>query len=515
MKALTGRLAQHFSFQAAQRLSQGRIEEACAASGGTKWFVKMDRMDQNKTILPTIWGQLRSPFFKNGERIVTGIIGASWHGPLHTQHHIRTIFEDQPHGSESHCSALLMNVHEAALREQSLPEELVVGTDNTPKEGKNSIVLWFITWLLCALESTRLWSVVLTFLLVGHTHDSLDRFFSRFAVALAGHNYYTLPEMFEVARAGMPSFGFGVGHMTHQWGFKSLKPLMPEFRNLRTVHAINIFRRGGIWVKWKQYMTCDTWSTPVLLIPPHQIPVVARFVPDRVTQSFEKRAAMLAWIDKFECSLSDAQQTIETRRACVEWLRRVVRNEHPVYNNGPTIQDILRDLLALRGRPGQAPRGDFGPLPTDTVAAGFPGGDQPLLPVNCLVQVTGKWEPPPPPDIAVPGSMVIVKCGPEMQFNGDRLLFAMGAMLPQSGSLRADALMVEWWVPSRSAAQTFRPGRKKDVVDVFSKWRPLSSVTMAELSKTRLPPVLVQTEDVLEFNFQLEDDKIGYAVLGA
>ena len=57
-QALQTRLGDHFAFQAAQRLSHGRMEEVCEQSGGEKWMMLIDKMDQNKTICPTIWSQL-------------------------------------------------------------------------------------------------------------------------------------------------------------------------------------------------------------------------------------------------------------------------------------------------------------------------------------------------------------------------------------------------------------------------------------------------------------------------
>ena len=55
---------------------------------------------------------------------------------------------------------------------QPLPVEWVIGADR----------------LLCVLSETVLWSVMLTFLLVGHTHDMVDRLFSRVNVGLRGRN---------------------------------------------------------------------------------------------------------------------------------------------------------------------------------------------------------------------------------------------------------------------------------------------------------------------------------------
>jgi hypothetical protein len=81
---LKRRLGQHYEFQSGQRLAMGRIEEQCRRSGGAEWwlnlsfrhsdvaparlavsslhpgsrrFMKIDKMDQKKTVLPTIWAQ--------------------------------------------------------------------------------------------------------------------------------------------------------------------------------------------------------------------------------------------------------------------------------------------------------------------------------------------------------------------------------------------------------------------------------------------------------------------------
>ena len=38
-------------------------------------------------------------------------------------------------------------------------------------------------------------------LIVGHTHDELDRFFSRLKAALAGRSFYTVPQMLKIIQA--------------------------------------------------------------------------------------------------------------------------------------------------------------------------------------------------------------------------------------------------------------------------------------------------------------------------
>ena len=93
--ALRSRLGAHFQFQAAQRLAQGRLEEECAQSAGRKWFMKIDKMDQQKTVTPTVWSQLATPLFRDvDKRLVTGLIGSMWHGPQYTTHLVRSVFDD-------------------------------------------------------------------------------------------------------------------------------------------------------------------------------------------------------------------------------------------------------------------------------------------------------------------------------------------------------------------------------------------------------------------------------------
>ena len=111
--------------------------------------------------------------------------GLSWpsmvhyHGVEHSQVHIRTMFEDIEHGSEMQMSTFLFNFHESVLLEKRVPEELVLGADNTSKETKNKYGTWWCMWLLCLflVADVPLHSILMVFLLVGHTHDEIDRFF--------------------------------------------------------------------------------------------------------------------------------------------------------------------------------------------------------------------------------------------------------------------------------------------------------------------------------------------------
>ena len=175
---LKDRLGLHFDFQAAQRLALGRVEEQAAQSGGAHWCMLIDKMDQRKTVVPSVWSQLATPLFKEVDRrLVTGLNGSMWFGTTQTTHHLRTVFDDCQHGAEMQSSTLLLNLHRVAMEEGHLPTHWSICADNTRKETQNQYTMWFLVWLLCALDSTPLWRIDVLFLLVGHTHNKLDRFF--------------------------------------------------------------------------------------------------------------------------------------------------------------------------------------------------------------------------------------------------------------------------------------------------------------------------------------------------
>ena len=83
---------------------------------------------------------------------------------------------------------------------------------------------------------------------------------------------------------GLPSFKFTWSHLHTVWNWKGLESFdIPPLVHLHRVHAVNFFRSNGIWVKWKLYMTSEEWSSPVLLIPSHEMPLIAAWRPT-VTQ---------------------------------------------------------------------------------------------------------------------------------------------------------------------------------------------------------------------------------------
>ena len=160
--------------------------------------------------------------------------------------------------------------------------------------------------------------------LVGHTHNALDRFFSRLGVSLAVQSYYTLDQLWDVVQSALRSSDVKVGHVTHNWDFKEVAQLegMPAFHCLRNAQALQLYRRGGVYFQWKQYLTDENWSRPLPLVPAERVAEVGAFRPNRIEQTFAKESTMLSWVDRHEVFLSDANNTNDGRREDLAWLRR-------------------------------------------------------------------------------------------------------------------------------------------------------------------------------------------------
>ena len=223
---------------------------------------------------------------------------------------------------------------------------------------------------------------------------------------------------------------------------------------------------------------------------------------------------MLSWADKLETYFMDSHRSLDHRKEGLTWFRRVARSEEPANSEGPSIDQIIADLLAIGNGAFAGPiplqAHDRIELPPDVVAQIFPGADLPSYPVDTLVSFDGALRPEPPPDQALPGTMVICRAAPGTMFNGTPLPFTLGLVLPSHGAAQRDSILVAWWVPGLSPQANFKPGRKKHVVDIFSAWRPLDSLRLDEAKDSVMPPVIVPKGDIVELNVDLDCDKIPY-----
>ena len=511
------RLGQHFAFQSAQRLVVARVEELCIQSVGKYWLLIIDKIDQNACELPTVWPLMRTSFFKEGQRLQVSLNGCWFFGPSRSPELlIRTMFEDCPHGSNMQSSTLLLNLHDRAIKEQTIPEELFINADNTPKETKNNTCIDFAIWLLIVLQMSPLHSIVFLFLLVGHTHNKLDRFFSRIKIALTGRTYYTMDEMINTLHDAISGFTFDFQHLSDVWDFKEMEKAcdLPHIRSLERVHAINVFRHGGcICVKWKQYLTSDTWSKPIVVVPPHLMSVVGAWRPQRVVQQFQPETAAKhqAWLNKLEVMLAESGN--DDHKTQLESLRMIVRQTDQRYANKFDINAILADLMRIGGT--APPKDDVlsRALPEDALVQFFPGADHPPMPPDLLMHIEDRWTPEEPAPIG-PGSLVVCKSLGGASAHDAVLPFTLGVVVAPLDPGVEDDVILQWWVPPLGK-ETVAGGRHKKAVDIFGQWCPYVRVALEDAGHYKMPAANISKESILIGPIELDDGKLPFATLDA
>lgn len=109
--------------------------------------------------------------------------------------------------------------------------------------------------------------------------------------------------------------------------------------------------------------------------------------------------------------------------------------------------------------------------------------------------------------------MLIVQIAADVSYCGVKALFAMGMMVPDSAVGHDQAsFIVDWWVPRPGLAETFRRGKKKQVVDIFGVWEPYETLSHQEASEYAMPVVICNRANVLIANVELLEGRIPFHV---
>ena len=88
-------------------------------------------------------------------------------------------------------------------------------------------------------------------------------------MAIVGRDNYTVAELMQLIVDGLPGFNVRHSHLHTVWGWKDMKGDLdlPTIIGLQRVHVVNFFTyQGAVYVKWKHYLTSETWSRLVLMI---------------------------------------------------------------------------------------------------------------------------------------------------------------------------------------------------------------------------------------------------------
>ena len=342
------RLGEHYEFQAAQRLAAGNI---FAASERDPDFlaVSWDKMDQSKTMVPRVAALANTLFQKGGDRLVVSLLGVSVPAILATPL-VYTVLEDQVQGSDMICSLMIDVLEQASKVRGELPRRLFVKADNTPKETKNTIVLFGAVWLLAQLKGTRLETIEFGYLIVGHTHDSLDAFFAYINKAVHGQDVLSLPVLFACLNRRMknpPPWR----RLRDVYAFKDQQPMRSSPKNIVGIggpHHVRVTwgRDGSIFVDSKRWLTSPSWSAPVCVCDREQVRELQRLWPETHQPAWDPSFATKAlnWIRKLRGLLETAGRPIANLSHC----EQLIRHDRPEFlPSGRTLQQRVQALRAI------------------------------------------------------------------------------------------------------------------------------------------------------------------------
>ncbi len=120
---------------------------------------------------------------------VTGVLAHGYLGALHFAD------ENVSHGSDAFCEVLMLTLVRVAelcrKRGKRFPRHLVIQSDNTVAQAKNS----FVTSFLASLVHLGYFSsATINFLMVGHTHEDIDQLFGLMVEWLSRRHSWETPE---------------------------------------------------------------------------------------------------------------------------------------------------------------------------------------------------------------------------------------------------------------------------------------------------------------------------------
>jgi hypothetical protein len=166
-------------------------------NGTDEWkyvSIIIDGMDQAKTILPHYE---RPPKYIDGKQKIemhlNGVIVAG-HGVSGVQvyHNFKQSYSDD---SNMLATLIDLTLHDVQAKRKAanarMPEVLYIQLDNV-SHNKNRWVFAYCAWLV---HTGVLKKVKISYLIVGHTHEIIDQFFSRLSVRLRDQRCFTVPQL--------------------------------------------------------------------------------------------------------------------------------------------------------------------------------------------------------------------------------------------------------------------------------------------------------------------------------
>ena len=212
----------------------------------------LDGMDQAKTYLPHFLQHTKST--SGMWKLRTHVTGVLVHGQM--------AYGFFDYGQFEHASNLTLTIllNVLYMYKDSLPQTLYIQMDKCVRENKNQYVLAFC----CLLVELKVFTKIkLGFLMVGHTHEDVDQFFSRFSSRLSWNSAKTLPALMnhlEESYSPKPtSVLIDKIFKISQW----LEPYIGSIRLHTGPHQykIKLNEAGRARIQFKKWSTDEEWQT--------------------------------------------------------------------------------------------------------------------------------------------------------------------------------------------------------------------------------------------------------------
>ena len=351
---LLARLGSHYDFQSAQRIAMTNLFRESERDPHELMAVAWDKMDQQKTIIPRVAALAHTAFQKSGQRLVMSLIGvlapALWQAPL-----VYTIFPDCPHGGNMCASMMIEMLCQIHSRLAGLPRRLLIQADNTAKETKNTVCLFAACWVLAQLEHTNLQIIEFAYLIVGHTHDLIDAFFSLVNRAASKVDILSPPGLFGRIAAVLtnpPSWK----HLQDQYDFQGAQPRTLKAQTIKGItqpHHYRVFwrRNGNMCIQSKRWLTDTVWSPPVAICTREDVRDLKATWPAELElnwqeDNFEK--SFLKYLHSLEALFHASGRDTDELDHCAE----IARHSNPCYlNSGETLREKICQLAGAGALP--------------------------------------------------------------------------------------------------------------------------------------------------------------------
>ena len=188
---LAAKLQEHLKMQYHDRVLYWSLRFASRAFMNVLCII-IDSLDKCKTAYPQ-WDSHRVPAyaqrFRRPRSVLTAAICHGWCTCVYVAD------EEVNHGGNSFCELICRSLDKvAAISRRTgrpMPQHLVIQADNTVSLCKNSLCLVFLSYLV---GKGKFLTATLNFLLDGHTHDGVDRFFAYIIVRVFRRYKFEVPE---------------------------------------------------------------------------------------------------------------------------------------------------------------------------------------------------------------------------------------------------------------------------------------------------------------------------------